>query len=118
MVGLLGVGRFVVCFALTAITLSGRNDSSVDFAAGLGPVGVHHGQRDVLSPAQGNHSTLPVVAARIDALQRGVLENLYRELEVEPSFSEIPSALANIPAEAHSTSIRLYIQLRQIGLAD
>lgn len=94
-----------------AATLPGRNDSSVDFAANLGPIGVHHGQRNILSLAQRDHAALPVVTARIDPLQRTCIEDLRRELEVEPPLAEIPTTLRRIPAEAHSTSIRLYIQL-------
>jgi hypothetical protein len=89
------------------VTLSSRNDSTIDLATGLGPIGVHHSQPDALSHPQGNHSALTVVAARILALQRGRLEDLCRELEVKSALSQISVALASIPAEAHSDKYTL-----------
>lgn len=111
---LVRAGCLPVRFAFTAVTLPGRYDSSIDFAAGLDPIGVHHGQHDALSLAQGNHTVLPVVAAGICPLQSGTIEDLGGEFEVEPALTKIPTALASIPAEAHSQSIRLYIQAWQI----
>ena len=66
-VGLLRRGCFLVRFALTAVTLSGRNDSSIDLAAFVGPVGIHHGQRDALSHTQGDDSALTVVRENLPA---------------------------------------------------
>ena len=54
---------------------------------------------------------------KIDALQRRGIEDLRRKLGVEHAFADIASALPGIPAEAHSASIRLYIQVRQVQRA-
>jgi len=97
----------------TAVALPGRDDPSTDLAARLGPVGVNHSEQNVLSFAQDDHTTLAVVAARIRSLQRRAIEDLRGEREIESALPEIPIALASVPGEAHSESIRLYIQCRK-----
>jgi hypothetical protein len=111
---LLRVGRLVVRFAFTVIALPGRNDSSIDFAVGLGPIRVDDGQRDTLSLAQGDDSALPVIAARICPLQPGPIEDLRGEFKVESALPEISSALPSIPAKARSGKYTSVYTIRQV----
>jgi hypothetical protein len=103
-----------VRLALTATAHSGRNDST-NPVTGLGPIGLHEGQHDAIGYANSDDPTFAVVSTRVHALQRGSVEHLRRELEVEASLAQVAIALACVPSEAHRDSIRLYIQRRNRG---
>jgi len=98
-----------------AITHSGGDDPPDNFP-GLGPIGVHGGQRDALGHPNGHDTALSVVAAGVLAFQRRTVEDEGCELEIEPALSQIPAALGGIPSEAHMSTIQLYIRLRQVEL--
>src|SRR3990172_6422765 len=101
-----------VRLALTSVAHAGRDDAT-DNHAGLSPVGVDHGERESLGQPDGNDPPLAVVPTRVLALQRGTLEDERGELEVEATLSEIASTLSAVPAEAHRSRIRMYIQRRK-----
>jgi len=105
---------FLVGFTLTAVTLAGSNDSSIDVASGPSPIGIDDGERNALGPTQCDHPLFPVVPARVRAFQCGAVEDLGRELKVESAFPEVSIALASIPHETHLQSIRLYIHTPQV----
>lgn len=107
----------LVRFTLTAATHSGRNDPSDDSVADPSPVGIHHGEPNSRSLAQGDNPTLTVVAATVLSLQCGPLEDQRGKLEVEASLTKVPDALTSVPTETHADSIRLYIQPRQPALS-
>lgn len=86
------------------------NDSPRHLAAGVGPVRVDHGERDVLRHTDGDDPALAVVAAGVLAFQDGTLEGQRRKFEVKSTISQIPSALSSVPDEAHQSTIQLYIQ--------
>jgi len=89
----------------------------MSLAAGPSPIGVDHGQQDVLGLTQRDHPALAVVPARIRALNSRMVEDLGRKLKIETAFLKVPIALACIPDEAQWPSIRLYIQMPQAALS-
>ena len=107
-----------VRLALTLIAQSGRDDPTHDLASGLGPIGVDDGEKESLRHSDGEDSTLPVVPARVVALQRGAIENERGEGEIEPELAQVLDALPAISAEAHSGTIQSYIQLRNVSPSD
>lgn len=103
-----------VRLALTATAHSSRNDST-NPVTGLGPIGVHEGQHNAIGYANGDNPPFAVVSPRVNALQRGSVEDLRRELEIEASLAQVPTTLPRVPPEAHGESIRLYIQPCNVG---
>src|SRR6185503_5908674 len=92
------------------MTLSCRDDASNHRAVGLGSIRVHHSKRDAVGHTDGDDAALAVVTAGVFSFQRAPLENLRGEFVVESAICQIPVALATVPTEAHSVSIRLYIR--------
>ena len=89
-------GGLVVRLALTSVTHPGRNNAPLS-ATALGPVGVDHSERHPFGTPDGDNPTLPVVSARVLALQRRAVEDLRRELEVKPPLTQISIALSSVP---------------------
>jgi hypothetical protein len=65
-----------------------------------------------LGQTDGDESRLSIVPALVLAFESGTVENETRELEVEPTDSQVPRALPRIPLEAHPGRIQLYIRMR------
>jgi hypothetical protein len=65
------------------------------------PVGVNHGQVELLGDADGHPSPLPVDLAAILDLERGPAEDQRREREIETPLLEVNIVLARVPGEHH-----------------
>lgn len=98
---------------LTAVTHSGRNNAPF-LSTRFGSISVDDGQRDAVGDSDGDHALFTVVTAVVYAFQRGIFEDLRREIKIEAAVPQIPIALASVPGKSHDRSIRLYIRMGKL----
>jgi hypothetical protein len=83
---------------LTAVAHSGRDDPTYDLAA-LGPIGIDHREGNLVGQTERHASHLPVVLARIDALEGRAVEDQRGELEVESTRARFRSLFSGSQAK-------------------